>query len=696
MNALKTGLLAVIALLMLLVVIDQARAPEQLKAVNDSLVGLSQTEQKQLEAVEAMRHELARMQLAPVAGSAAEDHGGTTAAAPAGGAGEDACQLPPTPTAPRDGNPKLGVNFLIPYDRSYSHPNWVRGTLRVLNDTTKSLNPITDNSATTQEVFDLVNDSLCGRTFCFPEQWSEDLADSVVISDDYKVYTFTIRKGVMWQRPSIAKQAKYSWLDKDVELTADDFKFYLDMVLDPKVDCPDLRAYYDDLASYEAVDRYTFKMAWKRKVYNSLAFSLGQVSPMPRHIFAFAEDGSPIPKNQIGIAFNKHWFVQARCAVGVGEYSLERYEPDVLARFVRNPSYFGATEHWDAIEWNLQIKQPDAKLTAFKNGQIHAYGLTPLQFKSEILDRKPDSRFAALDPGDPKAGRAGQLGWEKVVGSGFAMKSGESFSYLGWNMRHPPFDDIRVRQAMSYAFPKKRIIDQVFNGLGKPVLSDVSPDSQYYNRELEPYDFDLEKARAILDQAGWTVSADNPIRSKEINGKTVMLSATIKYLSNIPEWDNTLAIYANELKRIGVELKPMSMEWKSLMRVYEDKDFDAIVGGWLMGVDIDFFQLWHSSQADLQGSSNMCGVKDPELDKLADQLRLTFDTNERIAIARKVQAILNRLQPYTFFRATEGVFAWQNSGPPSPGTYLDGVTWSLDHLPPVYSRSRNYWHFRAQ
>ncbi len=681
MNALKIGLLIVVAVLLLVFIVDRAREAAPLREINKSLVQLNEASQQQIQELHALRQavEAHPAQVSSGTGSAPSVDPKLTIADPKN----------PTATQPavdkdRDGNPKLGVNFLIPYDRSFFHPEWVGGTLKVFDATPKQLNPLTDNSATTQSVHALVNDSLCERPPTHPEQWSSCLAESAVISDDFKVYTFNIRKGIRWQRPAIAKRAEFKWLDTDVELTADDFKFTLDLIMNPAVDCPSLRNYYEDLDKVEVLDPQTLRISWKRKVYTSLSASLG-VSPLPRHIYGRNRDGTPIPAEQLGVTFNKHWFDELRGVVGVGAYLLDDYQPDKIMRFRRNPDYWGVSFHFEAIEWILDVKQDDAQLVGFKNGQVHVDGLAPLKYKSEILDHN-EPRFAAFDPANPKAGRQGQLGWERVKSM--------SFSYLGWNMRHAPFNDKRVRQAMSFAFPKDRIIKEVFYGLGQPVLSDVHPDSQYCNKDLKPFTFDLAKAKTLLAEAGWTDSDGDGILDKTTDGVKKSFSFTIKYIANRPEYDNTLMIFSNELRKIGIEMKPSPFEWKELMRVLEDKDFDAVVGAWQMDWDIDYFQLWHSSQVDLQGSSNHCGFANKEVDELADKLRTTFDTAERVAIAKRIQAIIAEEQPYTFFRSGEGIFCWQNQGAPAKDRYLDGISQGLDQLNPLVNRSRLFWHFR--
>ncbi len=119
-----------------------------------------------------------------------------------------------------------------------------------------------------------------------------------------------------------------------------------------------------------------------------------------------------------------------------------------------------------------------------------------------------------------------------------------------------------------------------------------------------------------------------------------------------------------------------------------------MVGAWQMDWDIDYYQLWHSSQAEQQGGSNHCGFINKRVDELAEKLRVTFETPERIAIAKEIQAIINEEQPYTFFRSGEGIFCWQNHGKSAKDLYLDGITEGFDRLNPLVSRSRLYWHFR--
>jgi len=676
MERLKIVLLVVIAVLLVVQIVDRVREPQQTLELKKSLDRLSVELARGVIQAPAASDPLTAPALDP------------SAPPPVTSSGAEKAFVFTIPPAPRDGQPQEGVNFLMPYDRSWYNPKVVGGTLRTTARSPKSLNPLTDQSATSSDIHGLCNDSLCSRPPYAPEAWAESLATSCVISDDYQTYTFAIRRGVMWTRPNFASEPAFAWLDKDVELTAHDFVFMLDMIMDPAVDCPSTRAYYEeDLDSWKALDDFTLEMRWKRKVYTSLSASLS-LSALPRHIYARNAAGTEIPPEQRGVNFNRHWFDERNAVVGVGAYTIERYEPERILVFRKNPRYWGVSDHFETREWNLALKEPEAILTAFKNGQVSVDGLQPLKYKSEILDHK-EKRFAAPVPNDPKAGRKGSLGWERVKSM--------SFSYIGWNMRRPPFDDVRVRQAMTHAFDKQRMIRDVYFGLGQSVLSDVHPDSAYCNTDLKPYTFDLDKAKALLAEAGWTDSDGDGLLDRTRDGHKETFTFEIKYISQNPEWDNVLAIYRGDLHRIGIDMTPLQFEWSELMRIYEDRDFQAVVGGWRMGWEQDYYQLWHSSEAEKQGSSNHCGFADPKLDELAERLRLTFVTEERIAIVKEIQAILHQAQPYTFFRSGEGIFIWQNHAPegsdPELGRYLRGVITGLESFHPLTNRASWFWYF---
>ncbi len=662
MDKIKVALLGLVVLLLAAQILDKSREPERMLAFAERIEASQSSLVRQQEQLKELLEQVAKNGVS---------HNGTA------NAGQSAVVDPD-----RDGVPKLGKNFLLPYDASHYHAKDSGGTLTYFVEAPKGLNPIVENSATASNAHGLMNGSLGDTHPKHPQLWGEGLATSCVISDDYLTYTFTIRDNVYWHIPRIAKKPGYEWLNKKVKLTAADFQATYDTSMHPDVEAPQAKAYLEDIESVKAISELELQIKWKKKVYVSIQSSLA-LEPLPRHVYEFNADGTRLGEEVYGITFNQHWFDEAREAIGVGAYMLDAYEPDKMIRFKRNPDYFGKLYHFDEIEWDGEVKQPDQQLTGFKNGDVHYHSMSATQYKREVLDGT-DSRFAALDKNNPKAGREGAFGWEKFKSS--------SYSYIGWNMRKPFFEDKRVRRAMTHAFPKQRLIEEVYYGIGRPQVTNVHPDSIYYNKDLKDYDYDLTKAAALLDEAGWKDTDNDGVRDRLVNGKKVDFKFIVKYYANSVEWDSTLIIYKNELRKIGVIMEPTNYEWKELLRVYEDKDFDAVSGGWRFGLEVDFFQLWHSKFAEEPRSSNLCGFVNKRADEIAVKLRDTFEQAERIQIAKEFQSIIHDEQPYTFFRSGEGVFIWQNKDR-DKSQAVRGVTSGLDEYHPLFNRSMLKWHF---
>ncbi len=671
MSKVAIALLAVVALLLVVQIIDRSREPAQLKAVQEASERAANAQERMVGELMALRQELAQRPAATA----------TTATTSVQVAQASTTQ---PDDASRDGVPRQGGNFLKPSDSSHFDAAKVGGKLVEFERPPQSLNPYLENLASASAARGYMSDGLCDQHPAHPDQWYEGLAVAVEISDVWRSYTFRLRPGVRWHRPLLARGGKHAWLDRDVPLTAHDFVFALDIIRNPDVDCPHLKGYFENVVKAEALDDLTLRITWKESEYTNIDGSLG-LTPLPKHIYGAYEDGSPIPVEKVGAVFNKHWFDEAHQFCGTGQYRLELFEPGKRLILQRDQGYWGKGLHLDRMEWDGSVVQPDPQLTAFKNGQVHIQGLLPQQYKSEILDGR-ETRFAKAVAGDPKAGRGGAFGWERVRGT--------SYNYIGWNMRRPIFADKQVRQSLALAFPKQRIIDEVFLGLGRPHYGPVHPDSPYYSPDLPHFDFDPAAAATRLADAGWKDSDGDGWLDKDLNGKRTALRFRVAYYAAGTLWQNILAIYRDELKKIGVELSPDPIEDTEWERRMDNKDFDGMCAGWVMDLDADFVQLWHSKGADEPKSSNHCGFRDARVDELSLQLRRTFEIGERKRIAAEIQKLISEAQPYVFIRSGEGIFAWQNR-PAKPGDkreLLGGVVDGFEKLHPLRNRQRHYWH----
>ena len=207
----------------------------------------------------------------------------------------------------------------------------------------KGFNPLIENDAYVNEKLrNYVESPLAQRNrWADPNEFYGDLAWRVEVTDDYKEFTFYLRKGVKWHPVSGVDLAnpRYAWLDEEHELTAHDFVFYFDMLMHPQVQNGFLKSYFEQLASWRALDDYTLQVKWKKTQAGNADLTL-QVTPLPRFLYAFFEDGTPIPEATLGVAFNRHWY-NNRGIVGTGPYRLVEYKPGSHIRLERNERYHG-------------------------------------------------------------------------------------------------------------------------------------------------------------------------------------------------------------------------------------------------------------------------------------------------------------------------------------------------------------------
>ncbi|NRA40439.1 MAG: hypothetical protein HRU15_20010, partial [Planctomycetes bacterium] len=290
MENLKLTLMGFLILLVLISLVDQNRRPQQMKEFIDHMEKAQAELAQQQDELRDILDELRK--------------GGISVAQGNNITGHNMANNTTATNKNRDGRVKLDVNFLLPVNESHFRRSQVGGTLKYFNSAPKGFNPITENSATSSDLHGLTNDALCSQHPKHPQLWSESLATSCVISDDYLTYTFKLRDNVYWHIPSIATKAQYAWLNKKVRLTAGDFQAEFETSMNPDVECPQVKAYYEDIEAVVAIDDLTLQIKWKKKVYTSLASSMA-MTPLPRHVYYYDADGKAFSSEEYGVVFNK-------------------------------------------------------------------------------------------------------------------------------------------------------------------------------------------------------------------------------------------------------------------------------------------------------------------------------------------------------------------------------------------------------
>ena len=211
---------------------------------------------------------------------------------------------------------------------------------------------------------------------------------------------------------------------------------------------------------------------------------------------------------------------------------------------------------------------------------------------------------------------------------------------------------------MTLAFDRRKILDKVFLGLGELVSGPFLPSSGALDPSILPLPFDLDRAKALLAEAGWRDTDGDGLLDKVVGGHRRSFEFTLLIYAGKVEYSALANIFKEDLLKIGIKMNVTAAEWSLMQKRMDEKNFDAYTGGWGLSWETDPFQIWHSSQADVPRGSNRVGFRNPKADRLIEDLRETFDPEARKAKLHALHRILYELQPYSSFMVQKYVYCW--------------------------------------
>ncbi len=510
----------------------------------------------------------------------------------------------------------------------YFDPKAVPGgrLITAISSDTPNMNVLINNEATASTFNALCSSSLAARNLETPDKFEPLMAESWTISPDKLTYVIKLKKGILWHDFTDPVNRK-KWKNKEV--TAEDFKFFLDVIRNPKTNCAASRVYYKDIDTIEVINKYKLKIVWKKRYFRSLGLTLG-LSPLPRHLY-HAYPGPFDPKK-----FNDD-HQRNRMIVGCGPYRFLRWDKNRRVVFVRFEKYFGKKYGiMPPLKYRVYkiIKHPNTRFQALLSSKLDQLGLTAEQW----VKRTSGSIFQ----------KGGKIKKIKYLGHGY--------SYIGYNLKNPVFKDKRVRVALTHLVDRERILKEVYHDLGKIVTGPFFYNSTAYDKSIKPYPFDIQKAREILSQAGWRDTDGDGILDKD--GRK--LSFTFMQIASSTSQKKIIPMIQEDMAKAGIDVKIQVFEWAVYLEHLEQKNFDVCFLGWTTGYEADPYQVWHSSQADKMHTSNHISFKNPEADRLIEEIRRTFDPVKRAELCHQFQKILHEEQPYTFLFANYNLIAQSN------------------------------------
>lgn len=229
-----------------------------------------------------------------------------------------------------------------------------------------------------------------------------------------------------------------------------------------------------------------------------------------------------------------------------------------------------------------------------------------------------------------------------------------SYSYIGLNMKpdgieHKPFFvDKKVRRAIAHLVPVQEIIDVINKGKAIRQVSNISPLQKAYNHDLKLIELDVEKAKKLLDEAGWIDTDGDNIRDKEVNGQRIPFSFKLSYMSGAAATKEMILMIKESMYKAGVDVIPTPMDFTLFYKNAYDHKFDAMAGGWGGSASYsDPIQLWHTESWANKGS-NFTGFGDAESDSLIRLGNTSLDPEKHLAAVKALQKKIYDDQPYVF------------------------------------------------
>ncbi|GAA4529289.1 ABC transporter substrate-binding protein [Chelativorans composti] len=419
------------------------------------------------------------------------------------------------------------------------------------------------------------------------------LAESWEVSEDGKVYTFKLRAGVKFH--------------DGTTFDAEDVKFSLDRArAEDSVNAQ--KVLFSAIDTVEVVDPLTVKVTLKRP-QGSFLYNMGWGDAV-----IVAPESAETNKEK---------------PVGTGPFRFDRWARGASVTLVRNPDYWGEPAALEKAEFRF-VPDAAAAVPALLSGDVQAFPNFPA---SDALEQiKADPRFAV------------------VIGS----TEGETI--LAMNNAKAPFDNLKVRQAISHAIDREEIILGASNGLGQPIGSHFSPANEAYEDLTGLYPHDAEKAKQLLAEAGL---ADG-------------FSATIK----LPPTTYARVggeIVTSQLAEVDIKLEIIPMEWAQwLEQVFTNKDFDLTIISHTEPNDIDIYGR----------DGYYFGYNNPEFKTVMAELDATVDPEKRNELYRKAQRIIaeDAVNAFLFQLPKVGVWdaklvgMWENS--PIQANDLTKVRWT--------------------
>ncbi|MGA1530010.1 MAG: extracellular solute-binding protein, partial [Kiritimatiellia bacterium] len=411
----------------------------------------------------------------------------------------------------------------------------------------QSFNYYLDNNVLSGELFGNMFETLLSIDGITAE-YVPALASAWTISDDKKVFTFTLDERAKWS---------------DGEpVTAADVVFTYETILDPKNLTGPHKVGLEGFEKPEVLDERTVRFTAREVHWRNLGIA-GGLTILPKHALE-------------GKDFNREHF---EFPVVSGAYRLGEVKEGQFVKMERREDWWARdlprnqhTANFDMLVYRF-FSDTENAFESFKRGMIDVFPVYMARiWVNETTGPAYDKNWIVKQ----KIYNQNPIGFQ-----GFAM-----------NMRREPYDDMRVRKALAYLLNREKMNTTIMYNqyfLHKSYYEDLYDDANPCSNP--EFGFDKDKARELLAEAGWVANPETGLIEKD--GKTFIIT----FLTRDPSSDKFLAIYGEDLKDVGITLKIDRKDWAAWTKDMGEFNYDMTWAAWGAGLFKDPESMWHSREA---------------------------------------------------------------------------------------------------
>lgn len=443
--------------------------------------------------------------------------------------------------------------------------------------------------------------------------------------------------------------------DNGTPITAQDFLFSLKIIYHPELPLGEWLGYFEYLKAVEVDPANPKKFTAYFTDYYILALETlcqfpiypaynydpdGVLSAVP---FADLQDQTKAQKLVASNPALSNWakefqsprFANDNTAIsGSGAYRLESFDVDQGLVLVKKQDWWGDQV---ADKNPYLLAAPDKIVYRFVKDEAPTESL----IRSGDLDVIPNlaaSKFLELK-GDTCLRM--QYGFELVGAS--------IYGRVMLNLRNPRLSDTLVRQALAHSIDYNYMINTIWQGLAQRCVSQANPAKPFYARDIVPYAYDVEKAKSLLAQAGWTDSNGNGIADKNINGTLTELEFSLMTAGASEVSSQAAKSIQTTARSAGIGINIIDEDIRVISHKTRQGDYDlAITAATLFPGLWELYQTFHSKSI---GAGNRYGYANPEMDSLIEAIRTEPDEAKRNAMYIRAQHILHRDLPEIYLYA---------------------------------------------